>query len=235
MVLKDLIKKIAKAILKGELDSLENDIIKKNEEISELKIDLKKCHYPNPKEEYYNNKYPKIDKKYYKQLLGENKSFDVRCFVGNYRNTELPLFEGEEEEIVIDALKWIIENKKYASDKQTSGLVEYWNMSYESLLVNEMDCEDGAILLYDILRKNNILAWKIRVTVGWAINPWNEEAEGHAYVTFYSEKEKKWVALDWCYFPNIDPIEKQPHYRDVSHYGDVWWSFNEEFCWGDAK
>ncbi len=231
----NLLKELAKAILKVEWDKKKNTISEQEKEIEELKIKLKECEYPNPKEEYYNNKYPKIKKKYYKQLLDVKRTFDVRCFVGNYHNFELPTFEGTDDEIALDALTWIIENKKYASDKKTSGLVEYWNMSYESLLVNEGDCEDFAILLYDILRKNNIPAWKIRVTVGWAVNPWSGSVDGHAYVTYYSEEHNKWIALDWCYFPNLDPMDMQPHYKDVSHYGDVWWSFNEKYAWGKEK
>jgi hypothetical protein len=231
----NIIKELAKLILKVELDNLNSEVTKKEESILNLKEEIKELTYSSPKEEYYNNKYPKIDKKYYKHLLGESISFDVRCFVGNYKNKALPQFKGTDDEIAIKALTWIIQNKKYASDKSTTGLVEYWNMSYETLLKDAGDCEDGGILLYDILRANGVPAWKIRVTVGWAINPFNGTTEGHAYVTYYSEQYDKWVALDWCYLPNTEKMETQPHYRDVSFYGDVWWSFNENYVWGRAK
>ena len=75
----------------------------------------------------------------------------------------------------------------------------------------------------------------MRVTAGWAINPRSGKVGGHCYLTYYSEEFNKWISLDWCYYPNIDEMSNQPKYKDIGFYGDVWFSFNEEFCWGKDK
>jgi hypothetical protein len=231
----EFLKNIAKWILSEELElqrkiNLNNILeIQNLRELVEMEREVEKL------ENYYNNKYPTIKRSYKKRFLSDDLNVDVRCFVGNYNNYRLPLFEGTEDEMAIEGLKWIVKNKGYKSDKLTTGLNEYWNFSFESKEKSYMDCEDGAILLYDILRANGIPAWKLRVTAGWAINPWNEQTDGHCYLTYYSEECKKWVSLDWCYFPNIEEMSNQPKYSEIGFYGEIWFSFNEDFCWGKDK
>ena len=229
----ELIKDIAKIILKDEIIDLNKKISHLEEEI---KLNEEYYNNTNEKESYYNSKYPTINKKYKKNMLGSDISIDVRCFVGNHNNYSLPTIEDlGEDDLAIKALSWVIKNLSYVSDKTTTGLSEYWNFSFESLISKKGDCEDGAILLYDILRYNGIPAWKLRITAGYAINPWNGNVDGHAYLTYYSQTFDKWVALDWCYFPNVESMDKQPEYKDVAFYGDVWFSFNEEYCWSKNK
>ena len=76
-----------------------------------------------------------------------------------------------------------------------------------------------------------IPAWKLRVTAGWVINPYTKKKEGHAYVTYYCEASDKWVVLDWCYLPNDFDVWLREDYKDNLMYGDVWFSFNEEYSW----
>jgi predicted transglutaminase-like cysteine proteinase len=239
----DWIKQIAKYILSTELlksenkiKELEATIFSAADEIIIYRSEIQKLKFPNPLEDYYNKKYPQTSRKYSKKFLNEEFSIDVRCFLGNYNNSELPTLKSDSEaKLVIDALKWVVKNLSYKSDALTTGLNEYWNFSFESIQKDVGDCEDGAILLYDILRKNGVPAWKLRINAGWAVNPWNGNTNGHAYLTYFSEEFSKWVALDWCYFPNIDEMKDQPVYKDISFYGDIWFSFNESFCWGKNK
>jgi len=93
-------------------------------------------------------------------------------------------------------------------------------------------CEDGAILLYDILRKNGIPAWKLRVTAGWV--KVGKSKAGHAYLTYYSVKHDKWVILDWCFYPSYRKIADREPYYENPFYLDVWFSFNEEYAWAKA-
>jgi hypothetical protein len=74
----------------------------------------------------------------------------------------------------------------YVSDATQYGLKEYWAVSYETLERKKGDCDDGAILLYDILRNSGIPAWKLRVNAGYGVNPGTGKQVGHAYVTYYS-------------------------------------------------
>jgi len=67
--------------------------------------------------------------------------------------------------------------------------------------------------------------YKIRMTAG------DTEAGGHAYLTYYCESEDKWVAMDWCYYPDQNiPVKSKLDYKDSSLYGEVWFSFNERYA-----
>jgi len=231
----EIIKTISRYFLREELDAIYSSIDTKDRLIEQNKETIFNLTYPNPKEEYYNNKYPKFQRVYQKKFLDYYQNLDVRCFVGNHNNYQLPIFDGEDDKKAISSLSWVIKNFKYVPDKQVFGLQEYWAFSFESLVRKQGDCDDGAILLYDVLRANGIPAWKLRITAGDAVNPFTKQIVGHAYLTYYSEVEDKWVALDWCYFPNTEEMELQPHYKDIGFYGDVWFSFNELYSWGEKK
>jgi len=230
-----ILKQIATIILKDELEDKSNEISNLSLVLKSYIEDIYALKYPDPLEDYYNTKYPKTKKLYNKKFLSRYIGVDVRCFVGNYHNYRLPIFSSKDDELAIEALQWIVKNKTYQSDSKSTGLAEYWNFSFESKELTFMDCEDGAILLYDILRANNIPAWRLRIVCGWAISPWSGKSAGHAYLAYYSKTHNKWVALDWCYLPNVEPMETQPEYKDVGFYGDVWFSFNENYSWSKAK
>lgn len=183
----------------------------------------------NNLEDYYNNKYPKSNITYKRKGLKTIK-IDVRQFL-NKNNFKLPTLTGNEDEIALNGLKWVIKNIKYTSDKKQFKIPEYWSLGFETFEYKKGDCEDGAILLYDILRKNGIPTWKLRLSAGWV--KYNNEKVGHAYLTYYSENNNKWVLLDWCYYPNIKKIKERKDYKDEKNYLSTWWSFNEQYSWGD--
>ena len=197
----------------------------------------------NEIEEYYNEKYPYKDVVYKRtDKLGE-QNIDVRIFA-NPTNFQLPFFQNsfteDDDTTAIESLKWIIKNIKYKSDINTYKKNEYWAYGYETLKSKQGDCEDGAILLYQIMRNNLIPAWKIRISAGWVYNPNTFKKVGHAYVTYYCESEDRWVDLDWCFFPQKISVSERPDYKDNPIYGKVWFSFNEDYAWStglnaDAK
>jgi len=181
------------------------------------------------KEEYYNNKYPKQNISY-SRTDKETIKIDVRQFL-NYNNFMLPKLIGTDDQKALRSLKWIISNIKYTPDKTQYNLREYWAFPHETFNVRKGDCEDGAILLYSIMRKNNIPAWKIRISAGFVINS-KKERSGHAYVTYYCEESGEWVILDWCYYPNTRKIKDRESYLEEKMYEETWFSFNESFSWG---
>ena len=123
----------------------------------------------------------------------------------------------------------MIKNFKYVGDKETAGMNEFWQFSYESLQTKKGDCEDGAILLHNILLAAGIPYWKLRLSAGW-VQTGNKKG-GHAYLTYYSEENDKWVILDWCYWPNLKAIIDRPDYKDEPKYLDIWFSWNKKFCY----
>lgn len=181
------------------------------------------------KEEYYNTKYPFVDITYTRvDKIGKNR-IDVRQFL-NSNNFMLPIIEGKtDDEIAVNSLLWVIKNIKYMPDSNQYKDNEYWAFGYETLNSKKGDCEDGAILLYNILRANKIPSWKIRVSAGFV--KVGEKREGHAYVTYYCEESDKWVVLDWCYWPNTLNTKERKDYKEEKKYIDVWFSFNENYSW----
>ena len=179
--------------------------------------------------EYYNTKYPTSCITYKRtDKLGTIK-IDVRQFL-NIHNFSYPTIKSEsDDDIALNALVWVIKNIKYVPDSNKYKQSEYWAFPYETLNYKVGDCEDGALLLYCIMRKNGIPAWKIRVSAGWVVN--NGKDEGHAYVTYYCEASEKWIILDWCYWPNVSPIKDRLEYKLEEKYKAVWFSFNEEYSW----
>jgi len=181
---------------------------------------------------YYNNKYPKKNITYRRTTRKGTIEIDVRQFL-NPHNFMLPDIRGkDDDETAFNGLMWVIKNIKYTPDKKQYGLSEYWCHGYETFNTRLGDCEDGAILLYDILRKNGIPAWKLRVTAGWV--KVGKSKAGHAYLTYYSVKHDKWVILDWCFYPSYRKIADREPYYENPFYLDVWFSFNEEYAWAKA-
>jgi transglutaminase-like putative cysteine protease len=86
------------------------------------------------------------------------------------------------------------------------------------------DCDDGAILMANLMIASGIPYWKIRLTAG------DVEGGGHAYVTYYCEILNYWVSMDWCYYPNSSLVVNRPDYKDEKIYQDVWFSWNQKYC-----
>ena len=80
-----------------------------------------------------------------------------------------------------------------------------------------------------------IPAYRVKVCAGWVMNPKARSREGHAYV-IYLAQNGKWYCLDWCYWPkeSIKNFKKLEH-KDNSAYQDIWFTFNNEYVWGDIK
>ena len=127
-------------------------------------------------------------------------------------------------------------------------IFDYWSYSYQTYQRGTGDCEDGTVLLYDILRKSGIPAWKMRVNVG-SMNKSDGTKGGHVWLTYYvwnqfwkgKYKKDKWVYLDWCnggkYLNNVDtPLDERDEWSmDPLYDADLMCSFNEEYCWSKGK
>ncbi len=223
-----ILKTIAKFLLKEEINELKEEIqlaTKKNILLTEqLNYKLK----AQEKEIYYNHKYPKKNIAYRRTDKNGENLIDVRQFL-NKNNYMFPKFEGTEDEKALACLKYVIKNIKYVPDKNQYKKSEYWAFGYETFNSKEGDCEDGSILLYDLMRYNQIPSWKLRVTAGYVKS--NDSKSGHAYLNYYCQETDQWVVLDWCYWPNLNEIKNRKDYKDEKKYLDVWFSFNEDCAW----
>lgn len=182
------------------------------------------------KEEYWNNKYPQVIILYDGRTIPKygRYSVDVRTFFVNEHSYELqkivePWKCLPDDDKALSCLLWVMNNFVYRSDFSLFGTEEFWCYPSEALKVLQGDCDDGAILLANLMLASGIPYWKIRLTAGLV------PEGGHAYVTYYCQKNDYWVALDWCYSPNRDIIEDRPDYKLSTIYIEVWFSWNQRY------
>lgn len=185
--------------------------------------DLKKEIEGNPELEAEETKYPAIEGiTYERKELDGNYLIDVRDFVSAWRDSSIPVVSGQtDDEIALNGLKWVKDNIKYTADSSEYANNEYWAFPYQTMKHKKGDCEDGAILLYCILRKSGIDYRKLRVSAG------DTSYGGHCYLTYYDEERDRWVSLDWCLLSNNLAIKDRANYKDETYYGNIWFSFNE--------
>lgn len=223
--------------LKKMVGCKEGELIAENQKLQASNLVLKNQldqYTPSKLEEYYNNKYPKEDIAYTRWDDRKQIKIDVRQFL-NHRNFNLPVISGENhDEIALNSLIWVYQKIKYTTDKKQYKFDEYWAYGYETLNRKLGDCEDGMILLYEILRYNNIPVWKIRCQAGTVRHPETTKMVGHAYLTYYSEVHDKWLVLDWCWYPNFNSFADRVDYKEEPTYKGVWFSFNELYSWGST-
>ena len=186
-------------------------------------------------EDYWNSKYPKTVVVYEGRELPNTGmiAVDVRDFFININDYQLQevaqKLQGlSDDEKALECLRWVIANITYVADKTEYGLEEFWCYPNELLKTKKGDCDDGAILLANLMLAAGLPYWKVRLTAGAV------PEGGHAYVTYYYEDGSRWVALDWCYFPNVDAVKDRPDYKNSPIYLEVWFSWNLKyaFCAG---
>ena len=190
----------------------------------------------NNLEDYYNNKYPKIDMVYNGRVDKNNKPLrvDVRNFFTPYDSelkkivNKLDLEKSDNDHKALKCLIWVIDNINYLSDKRNYCLVEYWEYPYEVINYELSDCEGMSILLANLMLISGIPYWQIRITTG--LVDYLGKEESHCFVTYFSEKENKWILLDASYNPTKIPISQRKEYKDETHYKKTYWSFNQKYC-----
>ena len=201
---------------RAEIDRLEGEIAKLKEQLPK----------EDPMEKYWNEKYPKAFIVYKGRYI-PNVGFvevDVRNFITPYDDS-IPRVHGKnDDEIMLRALEWVMNNITYTSDKKQEGLYEYWQFPFETLKTRKGDCEDGAILLYNIALKSGVPYWRMRLNAGYV------KGGGHAYLTYCRLKDNQFVVMDWCYWPNRLHPSERPLHKDERNYYEVWFSWNKKYA-----
>jgi hypothetical protein len=189
---------------------------KLNSKSNQLKALKSKINSSNTLETYWNTKRPKADKGH---KARDGVWIDVRAFY--QKDYHLPTFKGSYDEIAEQALSWVIMNVKYVSDPK-----EFWQYSYETLNRKKGDCEDGAIVMANIMLMSGIPYWRVRLNCG------DVKGGGHAWVTYLREKDDEWYCFDWCYWPNeVTGFRKK--WKNAKKYFKIWYSWNEKFTFCD--
>lgn len=221
-------------ILKEKFDSVLNDDISDKAKIAQLESALS-LYYESDDEKYWNSKYPKIDAFYSREETDGNYGVDVRNFFQPY-DSKIPVVSGSSyDDKATNALKWVKSNVSYVSDKTVYGYDEYWAYAYQTLKRRKGDCEDGAILMANIMLRSGIPYWRIRLNAG------NVKDGGHAYVTYCREIDNQFVVLDWCYYYKDILMKDRKLHSEEQNYDDeaknygIWFSWNLKYSFGKMQ
>lgn len=154
----------------------------------------------------------------------DNIQVDPRIF-WTYDNT-IPTFKGfSNDDIAIKCLDWVARNITYTADINPD---EFWQFAFETFARRKGDCEDGAILIANMMLMSGVPYWRIRLNAG------SVQGGGHAYVTYLAEKDNKWYILDWCYWYH-ESRNLGRTFKDAEKYFGIWFSFNTKYVYPDEK
>lgn len=228
--------------LKSEKESLEFKLFNAESEITDLESAndeledlLGESLADKELEDQLNSNYPKISRRYSREETDGHYSIDVRNFY-QVNDETIPVVSGKtNDDKALAALKKTKSLIKYTDDKSSYNFGEYWAYAYQTLKRGVGDCEDGAILLANIMLRSGIPYYRVRLNAG-SVN-----GGGHAYVTYCRETDNEWVVLDWCYWYNTLPVSERKTHKEERNYMDaeknyyVWFSWNQKYIFGEQK
>jgi len=211
--------------LKANATELQNDAAL-IEQFKKAVLDMKgQIPVIDPLETYWNTKRPATNGYTYpaRTILdgSVNISMDPRLFWERW-DSSIPSFSGEANDAkAMTCLRWVINNIAYTPDVTQFKHIEEWLHAHETFFLRKGDCEDGAILMGNIMLKSGIPYWRIRLNAG------DVKGGGHCWVTYLRESDNVWYILDWCYYPN-DSLRWLP-WKAAENYFNIWFSFNRDF------
>jgi hypothetical protein len=157
-------------------------------------------------------------------------SVGVKNWLSNWEETKptmvLPNFGEPSDACALACTRWVAQNIKYVGDMELWQLNEHWGLPDSTLALRKGDCEDGAMLLYFLLRSHGFPDSQIKLVAGYVQGPGMKAPVGHCYVSYISSENAVEYVLDWCYWPNeslIVPYGMNPNYL----FGrSEWFAFN---------
>ena len=155
------------------------------------------------------------------------KSVSVQNWYSKWEQSEiaqeldLPVFdEPANDAKAKKCLAWVKRTVTYTAEQVLWSMAEYWQLPHETVEKGAGDCEDGAILLYAVMKKNGFTDDQVFITCG------NVLGGAHAYIVYVSSDTAVHHVLDWCYWPN-DSLRVKYGENGNYFFGDKeWFRFN---------
>jgi hypothetical protein len=136
------------------------------------------------------------------------------------------------DEKMLNIQRWVTQNIQYIGDDLNQSAIEYWQFPFETILLRNGDCEDGAILIGSMAINMGIPPFRIRVVAGLVQPAPTAPNGGHGYIAYLRESDNQWVAIDWCYLQDSHlGIENKLILKNNPIYKEIWFTFNNEFSW----
>lgn len=184
---------------------------------------------------YWNKKFGGTGVLKYKAETGK-EAVDVRTLLKDsievQKWTENNIIHSwDDDKKALECLRLVMNNIAYVSDSKKYGKPERWQTPLETFHLGTGDCEDGALLMMKLMQYAGIPDWRRKICCGWVNTP--QGRTGHAYVIYLAD-DFQWFVLDWCYWAmsSIEAFKKKPQNKR-KEYGDIWWTFNETYCWAN--
>lgn len=217
---KDQLKKEA-VILRSDLKKTNEQLVLIQKEKDDIVALMKKASKDgkilDPQEKYWTTRRPKSNSMKYPARQGIR--VNPRIFWMN--DQTIPRFKGSFDQIAKAAVTFGIRNFKYVPDQG-----EFWKFPFETMKAKEGDCEDIAILIANSMINSGIPAWRVRLNAGDVEHPdASTKKIGHAYVTYFTEKDSRWVVLDWCYWADSDVMNLKRYWDQAKKYFGIWFSW----------
>jgi len=228
-VLENKIKSLTEANSEKDLQLktiLDSDLTK-TEKINSLQLILDTLEKEKEFENYITNKIPKADRYYSRTEIDGEYSVDVRIFF-MINDKKIPIVTGAtNDDKALAGLKLVKSLTTYVPDSSTATYKqeEYWAYPYQTLKKKMGDCEDGGILLANILVRSGVPWYRVRVCAG------SVKGGGHAYCVYCRETDNEWVVLDWCYWYNTLSVAQRPTHKQMQNYFDKDLNFYVWFSW----
>ena len=212
-----------------QFETYEKQLLEMNKQYLQERNDCLAKLIPDALETFWNDKRPKSDLTYGARPVygsGNNIEVDPRIF---YTNDKMPVIAGlTDDDKALNSLNYVIANIVYTSDTTQFKDSEMWMFAFETLNTKKGDCEDGAILLANLMLKSGIPYWRIRLNAG------DVQGGGHCWVTYLRESDNTWYILDWCYWANESQNFGRT-FKDAQKYFDIWFSWNVKYIYQDEN
>lgn len=119
-------------------------------------------------------------------------------------------------------LEFVHANIVYTKDDVTWKVSEKWQTPSETWELKTGDCEDGAVLIYSLLKYIDISDNRLRIVAGDVVGG------GHCYLVWLSNEDGLEYVVDWCYWYNVSVKFSSPYHELTNYYNGTreWFSFN---------
>jgi predicted transglutaminase-like cysteine proteinase len=214
---KDIVREVVKEAVK--------EAVKKIQSIEDVKT------IDEERQELWEGKFKKVPVLYNAQY---GRPRDVRTFIFDVSHmletmvSEYKLKGVNDEETMLNCCLFVQKYIRYIGDVETKGQTEFWQNPEDTLTAGRGDCEDGALLMKSLTLVAGMPDWKCKVVAG------DVRGGGHAYCVYVRDDDTQCV-MDWCYWPNQDPVNKRKCFEDEENYNEIWFSFQRKYSYAEKK
>ncbi len=196
-------------------------------------------------QQYWENKWPKNTVVYGGRTLPsktEVVGIDVTQFIANHDSIlqqiveQFSLKKATLNDTALAVQAFVAKYVTYLDDQKNTSTPEYWQFPFETIQSGSGDCEDGAILMANLMINAGIPSWRVKVAAGYVQEAPTAPQGGHCYCMYLAdrpeqEKQAGWVVMDWCIVDNKNTKIQTPEgSRRISKLKEGDWiiGYNEE-------